>query len=76
MALASEQRGGLREVWEEEAGDYYRCSVSFISVGGETRQNQCVVISLRNVWLPIVAKQSFSLRVSTDLSARFRCSVG
>ena len=37
--------------------------------------NQRVVIFLRVVWLPIVAKRSFSLRVSTDLSALFKGSV-
>ena len=38
--------------------------------------DQRVVIYLRVVGLPIVAKRSFSHRVSTDLSAaRSRCSV-
>ena len=37
--------------------------------------DQRVVIFLRVVGLPIVAKRSFSHRVSTDLSARSKCSV-
>ena len=37
--------------------------------------NQRMTIILRVVWLPVLLKQSFSLRVSTDLSARFKCPV-
>ena len=38
VTLASEQRGGLREAWEEGAGEHYRYySVSISSVAGETR---------------------------------------
>ena len=38
LALASQQRGGLREAWEEGGGEHYRySSISIKSVSGKTR---------------------------------------